>query len=440
MQKVISNYFEFSLNKTTFTQEIRAGFITFLSMIYIVIVNAKILSQTGMSESALVTTTVIIAAFSSISMGLYSKNPYAVAPAMGMNVFFTYTIVKAWGIPWQVALGAVFWSGIIFLLLAVFNIRTKILASIPNSVKHGIGAGIGIFIALVGFFNAGLIEQAPSGLLQISPLSSQTLIFLLCLLVLILLIALRSKSAMLLTIIIGCLLSLPFGRLWGNNILLSIPVHFFARPDFSLFFAIDWGNSLKVSLIPAIFTFLFINIFDSTGILIGLSQSQNWFDKDGQPRKMRESLLVDSFSSSLCGLVGTSPTAIFVESATGIAAGGKTGLVSVIVGLLFLPFLFMAPLVTMVPSFVVAPALVVVGSFMMESIKLINWSDNLEAIPAFMTIILMPLTLSISEGIVWGMISWFVIAIIRDRKSLNIMSCIITFSCLLILLSSLNVL
>ena len=439
MLLAIKNYFEFSENKTNFTNEIIAGFVTFLAMIYIVIVNAKILGQTGMPESALVTSTVIIASFSSIAMGVYSKNPYAVAPAMGMNVFFTYTIVKAWGIAWPLALGAVFWSGVIFLLLAIFNVRTKILAGIPDAVKHGIGAGIGIFIALVGFYNAGFIEQSPSGLLQISPLTPQTLIFLICFFLLAILLSLRLKGAILLMIVIGCLLSSLYGWLQDGKMLLVIPHHFFSMPDFSLFNAIDWAHSFKISLLPAVFTFLFINVFDSTGTLIGLSRSRNWFDKEGQPRRMKESLLIDSFSSFLSGLVGTSPTGIFVESATGIHAGGRTGMVSIVVGLLFLPFLFLSPLIMMVPSFVVAPALVMVGSFMMSSITFINWSDELEAIPAFMTIILMPLTLSISEGIVWGMLSWFVMALVKDRKSLNVMSNIITFCCFLILLSSLHI-
>lgn len=439
MLNAVKNYFQFSHHQTNFRTEILAGMITFLAMLYIIVVNAKILGQTGMPESALVTSTVIIASFSSIAMGLYSRNPYAVAPAMGMNVFFTYTIVKAWGIPWEIALGAVFWSGVLFLLLAIFNIRTKILAGIPNSVKHGIGAGIGIFIALVGFYNAGFIEQAPNGLLQIAPLTNQTLVFILCFFILAALLAMRVKAAILLMIILGCVIALPFGRLWGDQEILTIPQHFIKRPDFSLFFAIDWMGSFKVALLPAVLTFLFINIFDSTGTLIGLAQSRNWFDENGNPIRMKESLLVDSFASSLSGLFGTSPTSIYVESATGITAGGRTGLVSVVVGLLFLPFLFLAPLVMMVPLFVVAPALVMVGSFMMCSVKLVNWNEALESIPAFMTIILMPLTLSISEGIVWGMLSWFIMALVMDRKSLNTMSCIITFCCFLVMLSSLHV-
>ncbi|MFZ9035721.1 MAG: NCS2 family permease [Francisellaceae bacterium] len=435
----IQRYFEFSRNQTNIKTEIIAGMTTFLAMLYIIVVNAKILGQTGMDENALVTSTVIISSFASIAMGIYARNPYALAPAMGMNVFFTYTIVKAWGIPWQSALGAVFISGVLFILLAIFNIRTRILAGIPKAVKHGIGAGIGIFIALVGFYNAGFIQQSASGLLEITPLSAQTTIFLLSFFILAGLLALRIKAAILLAIIIGTIMALPFGRIWGDHVLISMPDHFFAWPDFSLFFAIDWTSSFKLAILPAVFTFLFINIFDSTGTLIGLAQATNWYDKNGNPVRIKQSLVIDSVSATLSGICGSSPCAIYVESATGMAVGGRTGVVAIVVGLLFLPFLFLAPLVTMVPVFVVAPALVIVGSFMMASVKYIDWNQPIEAIPAFMTIILMPLTLSISEGIVWGMLSWFVIAVVSKRSQLNVMSLIITLCCFFMMLSSLAV-
>ncbi|WP_239986731.1 NCS2 family permease [Fastidiosibacter lacustris] len=435
----LQNYFQFSKYNTSLRTELIAGLTTFLATLYIIVVNAKILSQTGMPESALVTSTVIISAFASIAMGVYARNPYALAPAMGMNVFFTYTIVKAWEIPWQVALGAVFWSGVLFALLAIFNVRTKILAGIPDGVKHGIGAGIGIFIALVGFYNAGVIYQAPSGLLAIAPLTAETLIFLICFFALTIFLALRIKAAILLMIVLGCILAFPVGRIFGDNIIMHLPNDIVSWPDFSLFFAIDWSGSLKVAALPAIFTFLFINIFDSTGTLIGLAQSSNWFDKDGQPIRIKQSLIVDSFASASSGLMGSSPTSIYVESVTGISVGGRTGLVAVIVGILFLPFLFLAPIVMMVPMYVVAPALVIVGSFMLSSVKQIQWDDTSHAIPAFMTIILMPLTLSISEGIVWGMVTWFIITMIQDRSQITPMSLIITICCFLIMLGSLKV-
>lgn len=437
-QNILDNYFKFKRYNTTFKTEVVSGFTTFLAMLYIIVINAKILSQTGMPEDALVTSTVIISSFASLAMGFYARNPYALAPAMGMNVFFTFTIVKGWGVSWQVALGAVFWSGLIFAFLAVFNIRSKILASIPDGVKHGIGAGIGIFIALVGFYNSGFIHQAPSGLLEIAPLTIETCIFLVCLFVLIVLIAFKFKAAILIMIILGSLISFLVGRVFGDNIIIQTPDKIFSLPNFSLSLSIDWGGSLRIAVIPVIFTFLFINIFDSTGTLIGLAQASNWFDKNGQPYRVRESLIVDSLASASSGLLGSSPASVYVESIAGISAGGRTGLVSIVVGLLFLPFLFLAPLVMMVPIFVVGPALVIVGSFMLGSVKQIQWDNISQAIPAFMTIILMPLTLSISEGIVWGMISWFLIILIQDRKQLKIIPVSITFCCFLIMLNSLK--
>ncbi|WP_150466499.1 NCS2 family permease [Francisella sp. SYW-9] len=433
MNKLFGNEF------ASYKVELIAGLSTFLTMIYIIIVNTKILSQTGMPANAIVTSTVMISALSSIAMGLYAKNPYAVAPAMGMNVFFTYTIVDIWHIPWQTALGTVFWSGVIFALLAIFNIRAKILDAIPVGVKNGIGAGIGVFVALVGFFNAGFIEKSPSSLLEIAPISIQTGIFIICLFLLIILTCRKVKTAMLIMIFVGCLLSLPFGRIIGTDTVMEIPKHFFSMPDFSLFFSIDWLGSLKIATIPAIFSFLFINIFDSTGTIVGLASVANTLDKDGNPIRMRESLLVDSFSSLFSGLFGTSPSSVYVESAVGISIGGKSGLVAITVGILFLPFLFLSPIVEMVPMFVVAPALVIIGSHMLSSVRFIEWDDLSQTIPAFLTIVLMPLTLSISQGIIWGMLSWLVISLATKKYNFNIITLAICFCCFLMMCESMSI-
>jgi AGZA family xanthine/uracil permease-like MFS transporter len=439
--QLISNYFKLKENDTSIKTEIIAGITTFLAMLYIVVVNSSILSKTGMPSSALVTTTVMIAAFSSIAMGIYSKNPFAVAPAMGMNVFFAYTVVGIWGIPWQTALGTVFWSGFIFFLLALFNIRLHILNGIPHAVKYAIAVGIGIFIALIGFYNGGLIVQSPSGLLEVAPISPESGIFLICLLLLIILFVLRIRIAILAMIVIGCVLAYFYSYIYGGNALLSVPEQFFSLPDFSLFFAIDWKASFSISLLPAMLTFLFINIFDSTGTIIGLSQSL--IESDGgqsELKNVRQSLLMDALSAAASGLLGSSPSSVYVESGAGIAVGGRTGLTAVVTGLLFIPFLFLSPIVTMVPIFVVAPALVIVGTLMMSSAKKIDWADLDQSIPAFLTIILMPLTLSISEGIVWGMLAWFVIALLKYRGTINFMNSAITFCCFLMLLDSLKIL
>ena len=419
----IERYFKFKTHQTTLKTEIVAGITTFLTMIYIIVVNSELLAETGMHAAAVVTSTVIVAAFSSFAMGLYARNPYAVAPAMGMNVFFVYTIVKTWGISWQVGLGAVTWSGILFFLMTILNIRAVILNNIPDVVKYGMGAGIGIFITVVGFHNAGFIEvSTSSGLFEVAKLTTQSGIFLVCFFVLSCLLAMRVKASMLIVIILGCCLSYPFGRWWGHDVLLTLPEHYFAMPDFSQFFEIDWTKSFSLALFPTILTFLFINLFDSSGTLIGLAQSSQALDEEGNPIRMKQSLVVDSLGSACSGLLGTSPVSIYVESATGIMVGGRTGLVACVVGLCFLPFLFLSPIVTMVPMFVVAPILVIVGSFMMYSIRCIEWSNIVEAIPAFATIVLMPLTMSISEGIAWGMLTWFFITLMTDYKKLNIIN------------------
>lgn len=419
--------------------EIIAGVTTFLAMIYSLAVNADILSKTGMPASGIVTSTVVISVFACLAMGLYANNPYALAPSMGMNVFFSYTVVMAEGVAWPTALGAVFWSGVIFTILALFNIRSKILRSIPVAVKHGIGAGIGLFIALVGFHNAGFIEQSPDGLLEIASMSPSNAIFLFCLSVLIVLFVWRVRAAILLMLVVGCLLAYPFGRWWGQTLILHVPSHWVMTPDFALFGAIDWIGSLKVAIWPTILTFLFINIFDSTGTLVGLSQQMNWLDHQGQPIRMKASLLVDSISSGLSGLVGSSPTGIYVESATGIAVGGRTGIVAIVVALLFSPFLFLSPVVVMIPSFVVAPALVIVGAMMMRSVEFIDWQDYAQSIPAFLTIILMPLTLSIATGIIWGMVAWLLIALVTDWRSINLTALAIGLCCLVMLLTEMGV-
>jgi len=434
----IKKYFEFDKYKTNFKTEIIAGITTFLAMIYIVVVNAKILSQTGMPETALVTSTVIITVFSSIAMGIYSRNPYAVAPAMGMNVFFAYSIVMTMNVEWQVALGIVFWSGVIFVILSLLNIRSKILSSIPKGVKHGIGAGIGIFIALVGFYNAGVIQQSSSGLLEISQITPQVGVFLVCLFLLLALASKKIKASILIVIVLGCILSFPFGRIIGYEVILNIPTHIFSKPDFTLFFSLDIIGSLKLSLVPAIFTFLFINIFDSTGSIIGLAQTSDALSNEkGNPKNMRESLVMDAAAVVFSSICGSSPSNVYVESATGIAVGGRTGLVAIITGILFLPLLFLSNLIVMVPTFVVAPALVLVGCFMISSLKHINWDNMIESAPAFITIIIMPLALSISEGVIWGMISWFVIAMF-EREKVSLMSVFITFCCFLMLLESMG--
>lgn len=433
----IATYFNFKENKTSFKTEIVAGVTSFLAVMYIIIVNSKILSLTGMPFDALVTSTVIISAFASIAMGIYAKNPYVLAPGMGMNAFFTFTIVKLWDIDWHVALGAVMWSGIIFLLLAIFNIRTKIINAVPKSIQNSLGAGIGLFIALVGLKNAGVIISSSETLVRFGAVTPSVLIFLITFLILIILVVRNITGAMIMSIIIATIIASFFGRLFGSDIIIQTPKHIFSMPDFSLFFQLDLLGALKWSIVPVILTFLFINIFDSSGTLIGLAHSINWIDeKTGEPKRMRQSLLVDSTASSLSGLIGVSPATVFVESASGISVGGRTGIVAITAGVLFLPFMFLSPLINMVPLFAVAPILVTIGCFMMKGVGKINWNNLEDAIPAFLTIMLIPFGFSISEGVAWGIVAWYFIKLFQDRNEISWTSSVITFCCILIIINN----
>ncbi|TNF68364.1 MAG: NCS2 family permease [Gammaproteobacteria bacterium] len=434
---MIARYFNFNREQTNFKTEIVAGLTSFLAVMYIIIVNSKILSLAGMPFNALVTSTVIISAFATIAMGLYAKNPYVLAPGMGMNAFFTFTIVKLWDIDWHVALGAVLWSGIIFLLLAIFNIRTKIIQAVPKSIQNSLGAGIGLFITLIGLKNAHIIVPSEATLIKFGHLSPAFFVFLVSFLLLIILTVKNIKGAMIISIIFATIISLPFGRIVDSTpLLVSLPDHIFSSPDFSLFFQLDLWGALKLSIVPVILTFLFINIFDSSGTLIGLAHSTNWIDKKGEPLRMRQSLLVDSAASSVSGIIGVSPATVFVESASGIAAGGRSGLTAVIAGLLFLPFMFLAPLIDMVPLSAVAPILVLVGCYMMRSIVNVNWDNIEDAIPAFLTATLIPFGFSISEGVAWGMIAWFAITLVQNKKHISLMSLFITICCALIIINN----
>ncbi|MCF6775929.1 NCS2 family permease [Thiotrichales bacterium 19X7-9] len=435
--QMIARYFNFNREQTNFKTEIVAGLTSFLAVMYIIIVNSKILSLAGMPFNALVTSTVIISAFATIAMGLYAKNPYVLAPGMGMNAFFTFTIVKLWDIDWHVALGAVLWSGIIFLLLAIFNIRTKIIQAVPKSIQNSLGAGIGLFITLIGLKNAHIIVPSEATLIKFGHLSPAFFVFLVSFLLLIILTVKNIKGAMIISIIFATVISLPFGRIVDSTpLLVSLPDHIFSSPDFSLFFQLDLWGALKLSIVPVILTFLFINIFDSSGTLIGLAHSTNWIDKKGEPLRMRQSLLVDSAASSVSGIIGVSPATVFVESASGIAAGGRSGLTAVIAGFLFLPFMFLAPLIDMVPLSAVAPILVLVGCYMMRSIVNVNWDNIEDAIPAFLTATLIPFGFSISEGVAWGMIAWFAITLVQNKKQISLMSLFITICCALIIINN----
>jgi AGZA family xanthine/uracil permease-like MFS transporter len=395
--------------------EILAGVSSFLATAYIIVVNPAILSQTGMPFSAVLTATILVSFFSSLMMGLYANNPILVAPGMGLNAFFTFTAVFTEKLSWQVALGTVFWSGIFFLLLSAFNVRSYIVKAIPKPLRFAIASGIGLFITLIGFANAKFIVASPATMVTLGKLNAPTLTFIAGLLMTVILLIRNVKGSILIGIILTSLLAWPIGRWWGGEEAVITINNIISKPDFSLLFQLDLVNSLKWSLAPVILAFVFTDMFDSLSTFVGLAEAANLLDENGEPRNIRKSLIVDAFSTTIAGLTGSSPGTAYIESAVGIEQGGKTGLTAIAGAILFLPFLFLSPLLSAIPAIATAPALVLVGVFMMKPVVKINWSQLHEAFPAFLAMVLIPFTYSITQGIIWGFLSWTALHIATGR-------------------------
>lgn len=419
----MEQFFEFEANGTNLKTEILAGITTFLAAMYIIVVNPSIISHTGMPFNGVLTATILVSAFSSIFMGIYTKNPILIAPGMGLNAYFTYSVVLGEGVSWEVALGAVFWSGIIFLILSIFNVRTYIVKAIPKQIRYGVAAGIGLFISLIGFVDAGFIVSNKATVVGIGSLNPITITFLAGLMITSIFIVRKMKGAMILGITLTTILAIPIGRWYGDasavNFGLPTLVSWkglIALPDFSLFFKMDLLHSLQLSVWPVIFAFLFTDMFDSLSTFIGVAEAANLIDEDGEPRNVKESLIVDAFATTISGPLGTSSGTAYIESATGIEEGGRSGFTAVVAGLLFLPFIFFSPLLSIVPMIATAPALVLVGVFMMKPVQQIHWVKFDDAIPSFLAMILIPLTYSITQGIIWGFLSWTVIKIALGKQ------------------------
>lgn len=399
--------------------EILAGVSSFLATMYIIVVNPSILSQAGMPFNAVLTATVILSFFCSLMMGLYAKNPIVVAPGMGMNAFFTFTAVKGMGISYQVALGAVFWAGVLFVILSAFNVRTYIVKAIPTQLRFAISAGIGLFISLIGFENAKFIIGNPATLVGIASFKDPIVItFLIGLFVTAVLIVRQTTGGIIIGIILTTLLAIPIGRWWGDasavnfgNAQLVTWQGVFASPDFSLLFQLDMVNSLKVSLFPVIFAFVFTDMFDSISTFVGIAEAADLYDENGEPQNVKKSLMTDAVATLLAGILGTSPGTAYIESAVGIEQGGRRGLTAITAGLLFLPFMFLSPLLSIVPAIATAPALIIVGVFMMKPIAKINWAGLDDAVPAFLALVLIPFSYSITQGIIGGFLSWTIIKV-----------------------------
>jgi adenine/guanine/hypoxanthine permease len=405
--------------------EVLAGISSFLATVYIVAVNPAILSASDMPFNAVVTSTVLVCFFGSLMMGIYAKNPIVVAPGMGMNAFFTYTAVLGMGLTYQQALGAVFWAGILFLVLSIFNIREGIVKAIPKPIRHAVAAGIGLFICFIGFQNAHFVVANPATLVSLASLKDpHTLTFLAGLLFTALLLVRKVNGAIIIGIVFTTILAYPIGRWWGDaaayNFGSPTVVNYtglFSWPDFSLLFQADLLGSLKYSFLPIIFVFAFTDLFDSLSTFVGLSEASGLTDENGEPKNLKESLITDSAATLFAGLVGSSPGTAFIESSVGISQGGKTGQTAIIAAFLFLPLMFLSPLVSLVPSVASSIALVLVGTFMLSPINKINWKDLSEGIPCFLALVLIPFTFSITQGIVFGLLAWTVLKFFSNKKS-----------------------
>lgn len=420
---MIAKYFEFDKYSTNMKTEFLAGLTSFLASMYIIVVNPAILSNAGLPFSGVLTATVLVTFFSSMMMGLYAKNPIIVAPAMGINTFFTFTVCINMNVSWEIALGAVFWAGVFFMLLSVFNVRTYIVQAIPKQLRYAISAGIGLFITLVGFANAKFIVPNSATMISVAKMNPIVITFLVGLIITSILVIKRIKGALIFGIIATTILAIPIGRIWGDasaiNFGVSTLVTFgeiFSMPDFSLIGKLDLVNSLTFALFPVIFAFVFTDMFDSLSTFVGVAEAADLYDESGEPRNIKKALIADAFSTTISGLLGTSSGSAFIESATGIEEGGRTGMTAVIAACCFLPFMFLSPLLSIVPAIATAPALVLMGVFMCKPITKINWSKYDDAIPAFLALVLIPFTSSITQGIIWGFLSWTAIKLILGKR------------------------
>jgi len=410
---MLEKFFQLKANKTNYRTEILAGITTLMTMAYILAVNPDILSETGMDKGAVFTATALASIVATLIMAFVAKLPFALAPGMGLNAFFAFTVVLGMGYSWQFALTAVFIEGIIFLLLTAFNIREIIVNSIPLNMKHSVSAGIGLFIAFIGLHNAGIVTSNPATLVSLGDITSAPAITALIGLILTgVLLALKVKGALLIGIVASTLIGIPLGvtHLPEGIKLVSLP------PSIdSIFFQFDFANVFTVDMVVVLFTFLFVDMFDTVGTLVGVSSKAGMLDEKGNVPRAKQALFADAVGTTFGAMLGTSTVTTYVESASGVSEGGRTGLTSLTVAGMFLLALFFAPLFIMIPGAATAPALIMVGLFMLSPIQKIDLNDFTEAIPAFLTIIIMPLTYSIAEGIVFGMLSYVFLKMLTGK-------------------------
>ena len=410
MRETLERHFGFAEHKTNWRTETLAGVTTFITMAYIIFVNPSILSQTGMPLASVTVATCLCAAFGSIMMGALANYPLALAPGMGLNAYFTYTVVKGMGVPWQTALGAVFLSGVIFLLLTFGGIRQKLVAAIPYQLHAAVAGGIGLFIAFIGLINAHIIVRSSATTVTLGDLhqhDAQLAIF--GIIFIAILQAHRVKASMLIGVLGTLIVGILFHQVhWQPSTINPMSIKATA-------FQLDIRGALKMNALEIIFVFLFVDLFDNIGTLVAVTERAGLIAEDHTIPRLDKIFFADATATVLGSLAGTSTVTSYIESSAGVAAGGRTGVAAIVTGLLFLVSIFIAPLVGPIPDFATAPALVLVGALMVAGSARIDWEEPRVAIPAFLTLITIPLTYSIATGLSFGLISFAVLEIATGR-------------------------
>ena len=415
----LDKVFKLSAHNTNVKTEILAGVTTFMTMAYILVVNADILGATGMDKSAVFAATAIAAFVGCIAMGFLANYPIALAPGMGLNAFFAYTVVLGMGYNWQFALCAVLIEGIIFIILTATNVREKIIDCIPAVLKHAVTAGIGLFIALVGLSNAGIVVNGAT-IVQLGNMHDPlVLLSILGLIIAAVLIVKNVKGAFLLGMIIISVIGMVAGIVEAPKAIVSaVPS---IKPVFLQALTVPASEIFSLNMVVIVFTFLFVDLFDTVGCLVGVASKGDMLDEEGKLPKAKQALFADAIGTTAGALLGTSTVTAFIESASGIGEGGKTGLTAVTTGVLFLLSLFFAPIFTSIPTQATAPVLIIVGVMMASSLTKIDFNDFTNAIPAFLTFAMMPLSYSIADGIIFGIISFTILKLVTKKyKEVNL--------------------
>lgn len=407
---LLERVFKLSANQTTVRTEVAAGVTTFLTMAYIIFVNPTILSEAGVPFSGALFATCVSAAVGSLLMGLLANYPFALAPGMGLNAYFTYTVVKGLGYDWRVALGAVFISGIAFLLLTLVRIRALIVDAIPLTMKTAVAAGIGLFIAFIGLKNAGVIAASPATFVTLGHVVSKPVaLALLGLLLTSVLLARGYRSAIIIGILAVTLAAMTLGLAKWPTSLIELPRWR------ETFLQLDIRGALRLGALDVVFVFLFVDLFDTIGSLMGLGRQAGYLTPEGKMPRVNRALFADAIATTVGSLFGTSTVVTYIESATGVSEGGRTGLTAVVVAALFLLATFFSPLAGTIPPIATSPALIIVGALMISAVTTIDWDDITEGIPAFLTILAMPLTFSIANGLALGFIFYPLLKVLTGR-------------------------